>query len=356
MPQTEMVPETYRFRLEVWKHPGRRLFAEVPLGPGDFARGVDDACFDGLRRGLLTAYDPAGSGARVEPRFIKPDDASPHAGGFDVVVPTPAGGEHRVAYDINYFQTRVVRLFTEALLDRRLTLKQGLLFQLTACPESQAPAPAQPSRFAVAAVSAPVPVLPGSRTALGAAEAWDDPQPDDLPVLVHRRVIDEALDEARGQPDREVGGLLLGHLRRDTDTGEVFVEVTGHLPAQGTEATHTSVTFTPETWAHARRVVQLRGRGEIFVGWVHSHPFHLGADEVPDPVPPEAVSTILFFSPDDLAVMEQSFARPYMVGLLTAVEPRLEPALGHPPVRLFGWRDGDIQARGFEVIPDCRLG
>jgi hypothetical protein len=350
MPQIGVEPEAYCFRLELWKHPGRRLFAEVPLGPGDFARGVDHACFDGLRRGRLTAYDPAGSRARVEPQPARVGGGSPQARGFDVVVPTPDGGEHRVGFGIDYFQSRVVRIFTEALLARRLSVTQGLLFQLTACPEGAAPAPDRPARFTVESVSAPVPVLPGSRKALGETEAWDDPRPDELPVLIHRAVIDEALDEARRCPEQEVGGLLLGHLRRDAESREVFLEVTCHLPARATEATHTSVTFTPDTWADARRVAQLRGRGEIFVGWVHSHPFRFEGEDLPDPVPPELATTILFYSPDDLALMEQSFARPFMVGLLTAVEPRLGPALGHPPVRLFGWRGGEIHARGFEVV------
>jgi hypothetical protein len=59
---------------------------------------------------------------------------------------------------------------------------------------------------------------------------------------------------------------------------------------------------------------------------------------------------VLFYSSDDEFLMELSFARPFMVGLLAAVEPRLETALGHAPVKLFGWNRGRIEARGFEVI------
>ena len=38
------------------------------------------------------------------------------------------------------------------------------------------------------------------------------------------------------------------------------------------------------------------------------------------------------------------------VETLAAVEPKLGPTLGHPPVKLFGWDGGHIRARGFEVI------
>jgi hypothetical protein len=164
-------------------------------------------------------------------------------------------------------------------------------------------------------------------------------------------VIDEAVEEAARAPGREVGGALLGHLRRDTGTGEIFVEVTCQVPAEQTTATEMSITFTPATWARVREVIAVRGAGEIFVGWVHSHPFTL-CDECPLSPPPECVAKVLFFSGDDEFLMELSFPRPFMIGLLSAREPRLEAALGHAPVRLFGWRDGEIEPRGFEVIDD----
>ena len=91
------------------------------------------------------------------------------------------------------------------------------------------------------------------------------------------------------------------------------------------------------------------GEGELIVGWMHSHPFRLCA-ECPDPVPPECRQKVLFYSSDDEFLMELTFPRPFMVGLLAAVEPRLEKALGHPPEKLFGWKDGRIVPRGFEVI------
>ena len=51
-------------------------------------------------------------------------------------------------------------------------------------------------------------------------------------------------------------------------------------------------------------------------------------------------------------IMELTFNQPFMVALQTAVEPRLEAVLGHLPVRLYGWRDGVIVPRGFEVIEE----
>jgi len=69
-------------------------------------------------------------------------------------------------------------------------------------------------------------------------------------------------------------------------------------------------------------------------------------------VPAECVGKVMFYSNEDEFLMETSFARPFMVGLLAAVEPRLETVLGHPPVKLYGWKKGIIESRGFEVIND----
>jgi hypothetical protein len=66
-------------------------------------------------------------------------------------------------------------------------------------------------------------------------------------------------------------------------------------------------------------------------------------------VPAECQAKVLFYSTDDEFLMETTFARPFMVGLLCAVEPKLEKTLGHLPVKLFGWKDGRIAPRGFEV-------
>ena len=48
--------------------------------------------------------------------------------------------------------------------------------------------------------------------------------------------------------------------------------------------------------------------------------------------------------------METAFPQPYMVGLLAAVDSRLQRSLNHLPVRLYGWTHGVIAQRGLEVL------
>jgi proteasome lid subunit RPN8/RPN11 len=347
MPRVEAAPAAYQFRLELF-HAGRRVH-EVRLAQADFSRAAEAAFFDGLRRGLFGEYDFRPEDAVIRPRFFTPDGGSPRLQGFEAAVPTPGGGEHYLAFDRQFFHNLVRRTGAELVLAGKVPQAAVLLYQASAYPEETAGPRSSGMLIELEAEAPVIPIRTGSRKALGPAQAWDSLRPDDFPVLLPRHVIDEAVDEARRAPECEVGGVLLGHLRRDTESGELYLEVTCLVPAEQTQATELSVTFTGETWARVREVIAVRGEEETFIGWMHSHPMRFCA-ECPLPVRQECIDKVLFFSGDDEFLMELSFARPFMVGLLAAVEPRLEGALGHAPVKLFGWKNGKIEARGFEVI------
>lgn len=340
-------PKLHRYRLEFWQQSEQRL-REVPLEMTDFAPAIETAFFDALRQGRFTEYELPQAGVRIEPRFAREAD-SPRVAAFSVVLPTPDGGEHAVEFHSRFFNDRAEAIVAELVTGGQAEAGSLLFYQLAAyLDDGERSAPARPG-ISLEAAEPVIPIRAGSRRSLGETASWDDLRADDFPVLIPRRVLEEALDEARSTPEQEVGGILLGHLRRDTETGELFLEVTAHVLAEASEATGTSVTFTPETFARARAVITLRGEGEIFVGWAHSHPFRFCA-ECPVSPPPECVAKVLFFSPEDHFLMRLAFPRPFMVGLQTTVEPRLEQALGHLPVRLYGWRAGKVEARGFEVF------
>src|SRR5262245_66303889 len=93
MPTTQS--PVYQLRLE-YRQLDDQSVLEVPLGEADFARAVETAFFDGLRRGRFHDYVVPGRGVRIEPRFAAPDAASPLTSGFTVVLPADDGGEHRV--------------------------------------------------------------------------------------------------------------------------------------------------------------------------------------------------------------------------------------------------------------------
>jgi proteasome lid subunit RPN8/RPN11 len=347
MPRVQAAPATYRFRLEFFDTRRRRVH-ELALTTADFTRAIEDTFFDGLRKAVFTDYDPRTSDAVLTPRFARATDGVPGVEGFEVALPAPDGSTHRKAFGRGFFHNLVRRIGTELVTAGKVPTGGMVLFQLAAYRDDAEPA-GSGWAMELAAEAPEIPIVLGSRQDFGAAEAWDVPSPDDFPVLFPRHVLEEAVDEAKGAPEREVGGVLLGRLRRDDQSRELFLEVTCLVPAEQTEATEMSVTFTHATWARAREVIDVRGENEMFVGWMHSHPFRF-CKECPLPVPKECMDKVLFYSSDDEFLMELSFARPFMVGLLAAVEPPLQTALGHLPVKLFGWKDGRIEARGFEVI------
>jgi proteasome lid subunit RPN8/RPN11 len=336
-------PVRHRFVLEIL-HDNRRLH-EAPLEKADFARAVETTFFEALRKGAFETYAPPFDLARIEPCF---EGDGPSAPAFEVVLPTPAGKEFRQRFEGEFFRTLVRRTAAQLVLAGRVPLEGVLHYRLGAFADAPAAGARRGLKIDLEAEEIAIPITPGTR-GIGPVEVWDAPALDDFPVRIPRHVLEESVAEARRTSDREVGGVLLGHLRRD-ETGELFLEVTCMVPGEETRATQLSVTFTHDTWARVREVAAWRGEGELIVGWVHSHPFRLCA-ECPDPVPPECQAKVLFYSTDDEFLMELTFPRPFMVGLLTAVEPKLEKTLGHLPVKLFGWKDGLVVPRGFEVIP-----
>lgn len=333
----------HRFVLEVCAPDGRRLH-DAALEKGDFTRAIETTYFDAMRKGAFRDYLPPDD-ARIEPVF---QGAGPQAGGFDVVLPTPEG-EARKRFSLSYFKTFVRSTGAQLVLGGKVEDEATVAFHLSAFAEEQAPKHSGGLVIELEAEPASIPIRDGARRDLGVGAAWDAPSAKDFPVVFPRHVLEESVAEARRAPEREVGGVLLGHLRRDRESDELYLEVTALVPCEETEATELSVTFTHETWARVREVAEWRGEGELIVGWMHSHPFKLCA-ECPSPVPTECQAKVLFYSTDDEFLMQLTFPRPFMVGLLVAVEPRLEQALGHLPVKLFGWKNGTIVSRGFEVI------
>jgi proteasome lid subunit RPN8/RPN11 len=348
MTSTETVNTAYRLHLEYVDETGR-LLRDQRLTVAEFGHAIRSTSFDAVCCGLADSYQSLPESARIEPSF--PDGAtSPQAKGFRVTIPLPDGRDHHRDFDLSYFGSAANRYQAQLLRTQAMTGEQRLHYRLTAFLNDEESA--QPATRLNISFDPPdnIALAAGRRGDFGAATPFDQPNQADLPVLVDQHVLDEAVSEARENPEHEIAGFLLGRLCRDELSQEVFVAVTGLASARNTtEATETSVTYTPASFAQVRDIIALRGNGESVIGWYHSHPFKLCA-ECPLPTPPECIAKVLFYSQDDIHLMETTFEQPFMVGLLTAVEPRIEEAIGHLPVRLYGWRNGRINERGFEVV------
>lgn len=74
---------------------------------------------------------------------------------------------------------------------------------------------------------------------------------------------------------REHGGLLLGYVLHSADATPQTVVITNALPAQATQGTPVSLTFTEETWLifHQQTdTLEKLGGAVRRIGWYHSHP------------------------------------------------------------------------------------
>jgi hypothetical protein len=171
--------------------------------------------------------------------------------------------------------------------------------------------------------------------------AWDA---GDFPVLVQPAVISEATEQARAAGMRETGGILVGHLRRDTATSEVYAEITAQIPATRAQAGSTQLCFTAETWSAVSDALALRSRNEIWLGWHHYHPFFCRrCDRVQRD---QCALSRPFFSRDDCELHRTVFDAAFSVALLLSDVG--EASLSYD---WFGWRHGRIAARGCYLLP-----
>lgn len=165
----------------------------------------------------------------------------------------------------------------------------------------------------------------------------------DMPVFVPQQVLAEAEAITLSARGTETGGILIGHLRRDEKLPEIFAEITAQIPARADGGT-SKLTFTPETWTAVQAAVDIRQKGELYLGFWHSHPLieWCRNNECSMEKLKNCPLAKGFLSADDQAMFRTIFPRAYSVALVCSDLP-----LGNPSFSLFGWREGRIEQRGF---------
>jgi hypothetical protein len=168
---------------------------------------------------------------------------------------------------------------------------------------------------------------------------------DDVPVFLPEDVLRETSALARAVDATETGGILIGHVHRDTATGDLFVEVTAQVPARHVEASLIHLTFTSATWTEVRSAIDLRRRGEIMVGYWHSHPVRTWCGSCSEAEQRSCPYRADFYSPEDRHLHRAVFPRAYCIGLVVN-----DVAYADPSFSMFGWRHGLIAARPFLAL------
>jgi hypothetical protein len=168
---------------------------------------------------------------------------------------------------------------------------------------------------------------------------------EDAPVFIPRQVFEEASAITRQAGAKETGGILIGHLRRDPEAAEIFLEVTAQIPARDAEADLTSLKFTPEVWTEVRAAIELRRRGEIMLGWWHSHPVREWCRECPIERQQKCAMASEFFSAHDRHLHRTVFPGAHSIALVAN-----DTATDEVTFSAFGWRRGVIEPRGVYMV------
>lgn len=335
-----MFSPTHHFALALFRPDGSYLGtvpAELDFGPAhEWTR------FRFQRRGELPLEGD--SIARVVPLWNRAI-GEPCCRGYRVEI--LRDGEQPVNADFPFTHFGKVASSAASLFVEKGLLVEGdqCAYRLLAFPAENEPP--EPGGITVSNASPGLPTRDGS---LDALRAWATPAGvevcDDMPVFVSRQVLREAQERTLAQRGTETGGILIGNLWRDTDCGEIFAEVTAQIPAEHTHGTDVKLTFTAQTWAAVDAALRLRGLGECYLGYYHSHPVHAWCSKCE----PEKQKTCRlakgFFSSDDEAVMRAAFPRAYSIALVVN-----DTAFGIS-FSMFGNREGQLQPRGYYVMED----
>lgn len=169
----------------------------------------------------------------------------------------------------------------------------------------------------------------------------------EMPVFIPTPVLGEIRELARAAGESETGGLLVGHVRRDEQDDDLFLEVTAQLPARFTPATSTRLTFTAETWSELGAALAERRRSEIALGWYHSHPVHAWCAKCAPERRDVCGLRNGFLSAEDRLLHRAVFPRAYSLALLVNQLTPHESTLS-----LFGWQRGLLTARGHHQVAE----
>jgi hypothetical protein len=334
----------YRFAVVIFGEDGANLGA-VPA-KRDWEPAHEWTRFYFQRRGQL-ALDGNGSASSVIPLWER-TMGEPYCRGYRIQIAAP--GERPVASDFPNTHFRDFAAAVASQFVERKKLREGELYSYMVVAHPVPDEAPTAGGLSVANTSPSVPAQDASlQSFLKRAKPSGVMDIDDMPVFVSRQVLEEAAERTHAKEGTETGGILIGMLWRDAAEGEIFAEITAQIPAEHTSGSNVKLTFTAQTWAAADAALRLRRRGEVFLGYWHSHPVREWCKG--KSCTPEVQKTCHlakdFFSADDDAVMRAAFPRAYSIAIVAN-----DTAFTDLTFSMFGNREGLTQPRGFYVLEE----
>lgn len=333
----------YRYILEILSDAGRVLGqADVAA---DFTPAFEWTRLEGARRGRLdfSRYDTPASMLPLWHEKL----SRPYLQGFRVFLNSGAAQDFYCDFPLAYFRDLATR--TSALLVEEGKLRAGdrFFYLVSAYPaESKSPG-GKGGGFEVADMPAAIPLLESSLSEfLRSSVTQGAVETGAVPVFISRQVLEDIVRLTRQAEQVETGGILIGHLRRDRTGPDVFVEITAQVPAACAVGDETRLRFTADSWTSAQNAITLRRRGEMLLGWWHSHPVKQWNCRDCPPERRRACGIDQgFLSEHDRALHQAVFSRAWCVAMVAS-----DAAQGDPVLSLFGWNRGLLERRGFHVL------
>jgi hypothetical protein len=348
-----MLKSSHSFAIEVLK--GSEVLARRPIGAGDLKASLEWLRFRAIRAGRLPPRMGPLPSAWAEP-IRRPPAGRTGATGIRLGLLEGSRPGDVVAAEIPFTVLRPLAEEVAAGLVAEGKLADGETFsyRLRAAArdegtaEADAGGPGSP-RFRIEETEWDLPIdespLEGF---LEGASYRGEPDPEEFPVFLPDRILAEATALKARAGEAETGGVLLGRLHRDSRVPEVFVEVTDQVHAEAAQGNSTRLTFTAETWEAVREEIHRRGRGELQVGFWHTHPAREWCARCESEKRSRCAVARPFFSAEDRRMHAAAFPRAYSIALVVGDEADGDRGwkVYHA---LFGWSRGAIVPRGFHV-------
>lgn len=347
----------YHYALQLYQREPHALLATQSVEP-DWIPALEWARFQAVRECCAPQIELGEPRGQIEPVFDR-EHGAPYVAALRAVAESANGASCEAEIPLTYFHELARSASSPLVAAGRLAA--GELFEYRVCAYAHPPERAE----VVPAGEPPRPgtweaeITPLAQTVRLAARRLDDylaaavPQgtitTEQFAVLIPASVLGECIELMRRAAAVETGGILLGHLRRDLERRDIFVEVTAQIPAQQAQQELCRLTFTPETWASVEAALALRGQDELWVGWWHTHPSDYWCRDCP----PEkkgrcpAAGRGDYFSTHDVRLHRTVFPRAYSLALVLGGGCE---AGAQPHCRLFGWQQGMIASRGYYLL------
>lgn len=330
----------YQYVIELFREddsPLGQASVKVDWGPAE-----EWARFQAMRRGLLGSNE-TGRVSAIEPLWLG-DAGEPQVEGFRVKIATEVG-EVATEFATSYFKSLASQASSHFIEKGRLQAGDRFRYLVAAFrQESEKPSGSR-FQFTTEEVAPQIAIVDSSLAeSVAVAVPHGAICAGDVPAFVPQRVLDESASLSRESVAKETGGILIGHLHRDASVPEMFVEVTAQIHARHTEADLTKLTFTSETWTEVQGAIDLRRKGEMMLGWWHSHPVREWCKDCAPERQQVCRMAGDFFSAHDHALHRTVFPRAYSIALVAN-----NVATGDVTFSAFGWRDGLLESRGFHI-------